>query len=81
MKGLIVGAIIALSTGTSFAADMSCTGQASDKHLAGAARQSFMNKCEKDAQTACNASAADKKLAGAAKTSFTKKCFSDAVGQ
>jgi hypothetical protein len=48
--------------------------------LAGAAKTSFMKKCETDAKTTCNATAADKKLAGAAKTSFVKKCVSDAVG-
>jgi hypothetical protein len=41
---------------------------------------SFMTKCEKDAQASCDTQAADKKLAGAAKTSFTKKCVSDATG-
>ncbi len=58
----------------------SCTATATDKKLAGAAKTSFMKKCETDAKTTCNATAADKKLAGAAKTSFVKKCVSDAVG-
>jgi hypothetical protein len=57
-----------------------CKAQATDKKLAGAALNSFMTKCEKDAQTSCDTAAADKKLAGAAKTSFTKKCVNDAVG-
>ena len=52
----------------------------SDKKLAGAAKTSFMKKCETDAKASCDAAAADKKLAGAAKASFTKKCISDAVG-
>jgi hypothetical protein len=52
----------------------------SEKKLAGAAKTSFMKKCETDAKAGCDAAAADKKLAGAAKTSFTKKCLSDAVG-
>lgn len=57
-----------------------CATQASAKKLAGAALNSFMKKCERDAATAsCNASAAEKKLAGAAKTSFTKKCVKDAI--
>jgi hypothetical protein len=58
----------------------SCATTASDKKLAGAAKTSFMKKCETDAKASCDATAADKKLAGAAKTSFTKKCVSDAVG-
>jgi hypothetical protein len=62
------------------AADSSCMAQATEKKLAGAAKTSFMGKCERDAKAACDASAAEKKLAGAAKTSFTNKCVKDAVG-
>lgn len=58
----------------------SCTVNAAEKKLAGAAKTSFMKKCQTDATAACDKQAADKKLAGAAKTSFTKKCVSDAVG-
>jgi hypothetical protein len=61
-------------------ADSSCTAQATDKKLAGAAKTSFMKKCSADAATSCDNQAADKKLAGAAKTSFTKKCVADATG-
>lgn len=57
-----------------------CKGQATEKKLAGAALNSFMKKCETDAQKACDTTAADRKLAGAAKASFTKKCVTDAVG-
>lgn len=57
-----------------------CAAQASAKKLAGAALNSFMKKCERDAATAsCTAAAAEKKLTGAAKTSFTKKCVKDAI--
>jgi hypothetical protein len=51
-----------------------------EKKLAGAAKNSFMKKCEKDATATCEASAGDRKLAGAAKNSFLKKCVKDAVG-
>ena len=61
-------------------ADSSCAAQATDKKLAGAAKDSFLKKCAKDATAACDTQAADKKLAGAAKNSFTKKCVSDATG-
>jgi hypothetical protein len=47
------------------------------KKLAGAAKTSFMKKCEAEAKPACEEKAVDKngkKLAGAAKTSFMKKC-------
>jgi hypothetical protein len=56
----------------------SCDAKAAGKKLSGAAKTSFVKKCETDATTACDAQAAEKKLAGAAKTSFTKKCVADA---
>jgi len=61
------------------AAEPSCEQRANDKHLAGAARKSFMTKCERTSREAaatqqCNAQADDKKLHGAARTSFVKKC-------
>jgi psiF repeat len=58
----------------------SCTADATTKKLAGAAKTSFMKKCESDATAACDDAAAAKKLSGAAKTSFTKKCVGDSVG-
>jgi hypothetical protein len=58
----------------------SCTNEATDKKLAGAAKTSFMKKCETDATAACDTAATDKKLSGAAKASFTKKCVSDSLG-
>ena len=57
-------------------ADDACMTQATDKKLAGAAKTSFMKKCEMDA---CKTQAADKKLAGAAEASFIKKCVKDAM--
>ena len=60
-------------------ADGTCAANAADKKLAGAAKTSFMKKCEKDAAAVCATTASEKKLAGAAKTSFTKKCVRDAV--
>lgn len=79
--------LLALAAGPALAATPAgdtgptCHAAAADKKLAGAAKTSFLKKCEKDAQTACDARAAEKKLAGAAKTSFTQKCVRDAVGQ
>ncbi|MBK9217155.1 MAG: hypothetical protein IPO35_08350 [Uliginosibacterium sp.] len=66
-----------------FAADASCEARATEKKLAGAAKNSFMKKCEADAAKKgatenCDAQAAEKKLAGAAKNSFVKKCTADA---
>ncbi|MGV3728308.1 PsiF family protein [Hydrogenophaga sp.] len=73
-------ALAALVPVASFSADMSCNAAATEKKLAGAAKTSFLKKCQKDAAATCDTAAAEKKLAGAAKTSFTKKCNRDAVG-
>ncbi|MEJ8849405.1 hypothetical protein [Variovorax rhizosphaerae] len=68
------------------AAGASCDMQATEKKLAGAAKNSFVKKCEKDtkaaATPACAAKAVDKNgkaLAGAAKNSFMKKCEAEAA--
>jgi hypothetical protein len=65
----------------------SCEAKAAEKKLAGAAKNSFVKKCEKDAGApaasaaqVCESKAAEKKLAGAAKNSFVKKCEKDAAG-
>ncbi|MEY2736684.1 MAG: hypothetical protein RLZ58_2093 [Pseudomonadota bacterium] len=78
MKFLAITPVLVLSV--SAFAQATCTAQASEKKLAGAAKTSFLKKCESDAAAKCDANAAEKKLAGAAKTSFTKKCVADAVG-
>ena len=84
MKKLVIAAALAvLASNSAFAANAACETQATEKKLAGAAKTSFLKKCEKDAADAakktCDAQAADKKLAGAAKNSFTKKCVEDAA--
>ena len=73
----LFSSLIAFSTA---AEGPSCNATAAEKKLAGAARNSFIKKCEKDAQASCEAQAGEKKLAGAAKNSFVKKCVKDAVG-
>ena len=85
MKRLLVTVALGLLlSDAALATNPTCEAQATEKKLAGAAKTSFMKKCEKDATTAaqktCDAQAAEKKLNGAAKTSFTKKCVSDATG-
>ena len=85
-KSLISVAIVTLGlfAGSAFAANADCDAKAVEKKLSGAAKTSFVKKCEKDAggataaNPACEKSAADKKLAGAAKTSHIKKCMADA---
>ncbi|MFA7243408.1 MAG: hypothetical protein WC091_25145 [Sulfuricellaceae bacterium] len=84
MQKLILAALVTLLTANlAFAADATCEAKATEKKLAGAAKNSFMKKCENDAKAAdagaaCAAKAAEKKLAGAAKNSFMKKCETDA---
>lgn len=76
---LLVTALMSFAAAAQ-AAGATCTVTAGEKKLAGAAKTSFMKKCETDAKSACETQAADKKLAGAAKNSFVKKCTTDAVG-
>ncbi len=84
MRNLIVAAIAALFVANSaFAA--SCADQATEKKLAGAAKSSFMKKCEKGAAApaapSCESKAVDKNgkaLHGAAKAASIKKCEADA---
>lgn len=69
---------------TAPAAANDCTTKAEAKKLAGAAKNSFMKKCEREAKVmstgaACESKAAEKKLAGAAKKSFVTKCTRDAA--
>ena len=80
MVRILLGCMLSLYILGASAADLSCTNQATEKKLAGAAKTSFMNKCERDAKAKCEAGAGEKNLAGAAKTSFTNKCVKDAVG-
>jgi len=53
-----------------------CVTQATDKKIVGAAKTSFMTKCER---TSCEGQAKDKNLHGAAMSSFVNKCVMDAL--
>lgn len=85
LRVLAVAAVAVFTSQATFAANPVCEAQATEKKLSGAAKTSFVTKCEKDAaaaaQKTCDAQAAEKKLAGAAKTSFTKKCVTDATAK
>ena len=73
--------VLALSmtfTTSALAEGPSCSATAAERKLAGAAKTSFMTKCEKDARATCEVSSKEKKLAGAAKSSFETKCMEDA---
>ncbi len=80
MRSLILAVMLSAVGVSAYAADATCSMQAEEKKLAGAAKNSFVKKCQKDATAACEAQAAEKKLAGAAKNSFTKKCVKDTAG-
>lgn len=80
MKRLVFTLALLFSAAAVHAAGPTCTMSAAEKKLAGAAKTSFMTKCQNDAAAACDAQAAERKLAGAAKNSFVKKCVTDAVG-
>lgn len=81
----VIALALASLSSTAYAANAACEAKAGEKKLAGAAKNSFMKKCEReaggggDAQAACDSKAAEKKLAGAAKNSFVKKCVKDAT--
>lgn len=81
MKKIVIAAVLGLFVSNlAIAADAGCDAKAADKKLAGAAKTSFLKKCNKDAAiAACGTTAADKKLKGAAKNSFLKKCEKDAA--
>lgn len=91
MKSLLAAVALALFglTSTAHAADAAaCEAKALDKNgkaLAGAAKSSFMKKCQAEAGgSSCEAKAVDKNgkaLAGAAKNSFMKKCRAEAKAQ
>jgi psiF repeat len=80
MHKTMIAVTLALFAGSALAADATCAARAAEKKLAGAAKTSFMTKCQSDATATCEAAATEKKLSGAARTSFVKKCVSDAVG-
>ncbi|MGA7329916.1 MAG: hypothetical protein WBX25_36895 [Rhodomicrobium sp.] len=80
MRKIAIAAILALVPAASMAA-VTCQEQASAKKLAGAALNSFMTKCQKQASANCQKASAEKKLSGAAKSSFETRCMKDAVGK
>jgi hypothetical protein len=77
MKTVLALTLLVGLSGSAFA---TCVSEADGKKLSGAARTSFLGKCERDATASSDGEAAEKKLHGAAKTSFTGKCVRDTVG-
>ena len=84
MKKSVCLLLLAFVAGSALAVD-DCESRAAEKKLAGAAKTSFLKKCQADAKAtpefaACDQKAGEKKLAGAARSSFMKKCVHDAQG-
>lgn len=69
-----------LAAGTAQAQDSTCAAAAAERKLSGAAKTSFLTKCEKDARARCEEGATERKLHGAARNSHLNKCVRDAVG-
>lgn len=63
------------------AAEPTCKAIAQERKIFGAAKTSFLKKCERDATERCEAAATERKLTGAAKNSNVMKCVRDAVGE
>ena len=67
MKKIVFALVVLFLAGqTAYAAEASCDTKAAEKKLAGAAKNSFIKKCEKDtkvnaAKADCDAKAAEKK--------------------
>jgi hypothetical protein len=81
-KSLLIACSLGLLwAGQAWAQSPTCLAAADGRKLAGAARTSFLTKCERDATTSCETTATERKLHGAARTSFTRKCVKDAVGE
>lgn len=63
-------------------ADDACTTAAADKKLNGAAKNSFIKKCQKDsegsARAMCEKDDVSQRTSGAAKEAHIKKCMKDA---
>ena len=54
MRTLILAALALGLSAPAFAQGATCNAQAAEKKLAGAAKTSFVTKCEKDAGAACD---------------------------
>lgn len=79
MKNVLIAAALCLFAASAHADHGSCSIHAKEQKLNGAAKNSYIKKCQKDAAAACKASADEKKLSGAARNSHIKKCNKDAA--
>jgi len=79
MKTTLVAIAALFAVNVAFAQN-ACEMKAADKKLNGAAKNSFVKKCEKDARAVCENDDISKKTNGAAKEAHIKKCIKDSVG-
>jgi hypothetical protein len=79
MKITLVAIAALFAVNVAFAQN-ACEMKAADKKLNGAAKNSFVKKCEKDARAVCENDDISKKTNGAAKEAHIKKCIKDSVG-
>ena len=77
MNKLAALLVLVAASWSAHAADSACMAAAKEKKLSGAARNSFVKKCEADAKSKCEIAADEKKLKGAAKNSNVKKCVQE----
>jgi len=81
MIRILIAACLSLFLAGAMAAGPSCADRAAAKKLSGAAKTSFIKKCEKDTKAPCELQATEKKLHGAARTSFVNKCVRDSAAR
>jgi hypothetical protein len=79
MKSIVFATATLMVFNIAFA-ENSCEVKAVDKKLNGAAKNSFIKKCEKDTRLACETDDISKRTNGAAKEAHIKKCVNDALG-
>jgi hypothetical protein len=79
MKNIMIAFVTLFAINFAFA-DNACEMKAAEKKLNGAAKNSFIKKCEKDARAVCENDDISKKTNGAAKEAHIKKCLKDSLG-
>ena len=79
VKTILIAFVTLFSVNIAFAQN-ACESKAADKKLNGAAKNSFIKKCEKDARAACENDDVSKRTSGAAKEAHIKKCVKDSLG-
>jgi hypothetical protein len=79
MKSIAIALFSLLAFNVSFAQN-ACETKAAEKKLNGAAKNSFVKKCEKDVRAVCENDDISKKTSGAAKEAHIKKCLKDNLG-